>query len=170
VERWRTETHTFHFSLSETIVTLEDMELVLGLPVDGEVVSGITSGDLVSLCEQLLKFIPPSTTIKGNAINLSWLNKTFQELPHHATNDVIAQHARAHILTLIGSLLINDSSGSKVHLMYLLLLADLNNVRNYSWGSDVLVSPYRALDHGIDLIKIILEVARCFYSVGHRNA
>ena len=36
------------------------------------------------------------------------------------TNDIIAQHDRAHILTLIRSLLMLDSSGSKVHLMYLL--------------------------------------------------
>jgi len=43
-----------------------------------------------------------------------------------------------------------DSSSSKVHLMYLLLLADLNNVKNYSWGSVVLASLYRALDHIID--------------------
>ncbi|XP_068492340.1 protein MAIN-LIKE 1-like [Phaseolus vulgaris] len=81
VERWRSETHTFHFPLGETTVTLEDVELILGLPVDGQAVTGITNGDL--------------------------------ELPHHATDDVIAQHARAHILTLIGSLLMPDSSGSK---------------------------------------------------------
>ncbi len=93
VERWRTETHTFHFPLGETTFTLEDVELILGLPIDGQVVTGITSGDLVSLCDQLLGFIPPSTTIKGNAIKLSWLNNTFQELPHNATDDVIAQHA-----------------------------------------------------------------------------
>jgi len=88
--------------------------------------------------------------VKGNAINLSWLNNTFQELPHHAIIDVIAQHARSHILTLIGSLLIPDSSGSKVHLMYLLKLVDLNNVKNYSWGSAVLASLYCVLDHEID--------------------
>ncbi|XP_068501128.1 protein MAIN-LIKE 1-like [Phaseolus vulgaris] len=113
VERWRTETHTFHFPLGETTVTLEDVELILSLPIDGQVVTGITSGDLVSLCDQLLGFIPPSTAIKGNAIKLSWLNNSFQELPHNVTDDVIAQHARAHILTLIGSLLMPDSSGSK---------------------------------------------------------
>jgi len=50
VERWRSDTHTFHFPLGETIVTLEDVELILGLPVDGEAVTGITTGDLVSLC------------------------------------------------------------------------------------------------------------------------
>ena len=60
VERWRSETHTFHFPLGETTVTLEDVELILGLPVDGEAVIGITTGDLVSLCEQFLGFIPPA--------------------------------------------------------------------------------------------------------------
>ncbi|XP_068487148.1 protein MAIN-LIKE 1-like [Phaseolus vulgaris] len=113
VERWRTNTHTFHFPLGETTVILEDVELILGLPIDGQVVTGITSGDLISFYNQLLGFIPPSTAVKGNAIKLSWLNNTFQELPHNATDDVIAQHARAHILTLIGSLLMPDSSGSK---------------------------------------------------------
>jgi len=46
---WRLETHTFHFPLGETTITLEDVEHILGLPVDGEVVTGITTGDLVSL-------------------------------------------------------------------------------------------------------------------------
>ena len=44
----------------------------------------------------------------------------------------------------------SDSLGSKVHLMYLLLLADLNNVKIYSWGSTVLASLYHALYHKID--------------------
>ena len=90
MERWRIETHTFHFPLGETTVTLEDVELILGLPIDGQVVTEITSGDLISFCEQLLGFIPPSTAVKGNEIKLSRLNNTFQELPHNATDDVIA--------------------------------------------------------------------------------
>jgi len=56
---------------------LEDVELVLGLPVDGEVVTGITNDDLISLCEQLLGYIPPTIAVKGNSMNLSWLNNTF---------------------------------------------------------------------------------------------
>jgi len=48
VERWRIQTHTFHFPLGETTVTLEDVELILGLPIDGQAVTRITRGDLVS--------------------------------------------------------------------------------------------------------------------------
>jgi len=43
-----------------------------------------------------------------------------------------------------------DTLASRVHLMYLLLLAYLNNASNFSWGSAVLVSLYCALDHGVD--------------------
>jgi len=110
----------------------------------------VSSDDLVPLCGDLLGSVPSKTVYKGNSIKLSWLNNEFRDLPHDTDDVVIAQHARAHILTLIGSLLMSDTSGSKVHLMYLLLLSDLNNVSNYSWGSGVLACLYRALDHGVD--------------------
>ena len=42
VERWRLECHTFHFLYGECTVTLEDVTLYLGLPIDGEAVIGGT--------------------------------------------------------------------------------------------------------------------------------
>jgi len=150
VERWRTETHTFHLPLGEATIKLEDVVVQLNLPIDGEPITGINSGNLVPLCNHLLGSMPPETEYKGNNIKLYWLNNEFQDLPHDADDVMVAQHARAHILTLIESLLMSDTSGSRVHLMYLLLLSDLDNVSNYSLGSDVLACHYRALDHGVD--------------------
>jgi len=40
-----------------------------------------------------------------------------------------------------------DTSTSLVHFMYLLLLRDLSNVSNFSWGLVVLAYLYHALDH-----------------------
>ncbi|XP_022637904.1 protein MAIN-LIKE 1-like [Vigna radiata var. radiata] len=50
---------------------------------------------------------------------------------------------------IIGSIVMPDTFESMVHLMYPSLLADLQNVSNYSWASVVFSCLYRALNHGI---------------------
>ncbi|MFQ6670885.1 hypothetical protein Gotur_035608, partial [Gossypium turneri] len=40
IERWRPETHTFHLPCGECTITLEDVSLQLGLPVDEHPVTG----------------------------------------------------------------------------------------------------------------------------------
>ncbi|MBA0638007.1 hypothetical protein Godav_005139 [Gossypium davidsonii] len=40
VEKWKLETHTFHLPCRECIITLENVQLQLGLPVDGSVLTG----------------------------------------------------------------------------------------------------------------------------------
>jgi hypothetical protein len=36
LDHWRTQTHTFHFTVSEMTVTLQDTSLLMGLPCQGE--------------------------------------------------------------------------------------------------------------------------------------
>ncbi|MBA0752992.1 hypothetical protein Gogos_021167, partial [Gossypium gossypioides] len=40
IERWRPEMNTFHFPCGECTITLEDVQLQLGLPVDWSVLTG----------------------------------------------------------------------------------------------------------------------------------
>ncbi|XP_017622218.1 protein MAINTENANCE OF MERISTEMS-like [Gossypium arboreum] len=55
VERWRPETHTFHLPCGECTITLEDVALQLGLPIDGNSVTGISSiSRPATLCYKLL--------------------------------------------------------------------------------------------------------------------
>jgi len=69
--------HTFHLPLGETTITLEDVAIQLGLPINGEPIIGVSNGDLIPLCDDLLGSVPPETTYKGDSIKLSWLNSEF---------------------------------------------------------------------------------------------
>nr|POF04354.1 serine/threonine-protein phosphatase 7 long form like [Quercus suber] len=61
VKRWQPETHTFHLPHGEMSITLQDVEVILGLPIDGEVLVGPTDGgDWSTLCKELLGFAVPS--------------------------------------------------------------------------------------------------------------
>ena len=57
VKRWRLKTHTFHLPHGEMSITLEDVEVILGLPIDDEVLVGptvVVDGDWRQLCMELL--------------------------------------------------------------------------------------------------------------------
>ncbi|MFQ6631271.1 hypothetical protein Gotur_009290 [Gossypium turneri] len=139
VERWRPETHTFHFSCGECTVTLEDVALQLGLPIDESPVTRVTA------------FTEPAAL-------------------SNATEGELMCAVRAYIMHIIGGILMPDSNNNKVHIMYLLLLADLTNVRSYSWGSAVLAVLYQELcwttkpfvvDMGGCLTLLYREVIHC---------
>ena len=40
VEQWQPKTHTFHLPHGETTITLQDVEVLLGIPIDGEAIVG----------------------------------------------------------------------------------------------------------------------------------
>ena len=66
VERWRPETHTFHLPHGEIGITLRDIEVMLGLSVDGLPVIGKTDMNWSQLCLQLLvhESLPPDNQLK----------------------------------------------------------------------------------------------------------
>ncbi|KAK7271576.1 hypothetical protein RJT34_27598 [Clitoria ternatea] len=145
VERWRPETRTFHFPNGECTITLEDVALQLGIPIDGDAVTGTIPSDLRGRCRELLGAAPPKNTWDDETLELSWLATKFEKLPNDASMTVVKQHTRAYILRLIGGLLMPDRLGTKVDLMYLPLLENLSKVGHYSWGSAVLACLYREL-------------------------
>ncbi|KAD6118737.1 hypothetical protein E3N88_10008 [Mikania micrantha] len=57
VERWRLETHTFHLPIGETTITLHDVNILWGSPIEGNVVSGadltLNGSQIASLFENL---------------------------------------------------------------------------------------------------------------------
>ncbi|XP_074318347.1 serine/threonine-protein phosphatase 7 long form homolog [Silene latifolia] len=115
VERWRPETHSFHLTVGEATLTLQDVQVLLGLKIKGDIVSGTTA-----------------------------YNWRFG-LPEDANENVLHQYVRAYFLILMTTIMFPDKSGNDIQVVYLPLLRDLTNLDNYSWGSVVLATLYRNL-------------------------
>nr|XP_004490105.1 protein MAIN-LIKE 2-like [Cicer arietinum] len=145
VERWRPETHTFHLSLGECTITLEDVYYILGLNVSSFPISGSNFVNVKDVCQEYLGVIPPEGATKGNFIKLKWIKDTFDNVGENASEVEKQASCRAYILRMIGGLLMPDKSNNRVHLKYLSILGDLNKASHYSWGSAVLATLYREL-------------------------
>jgi Plant mobile domain len=146
VERWRQETHTFHLPVGEMTVTLEDVAILLGVPVNGEPITYNTDESWEQWVNDCLGVLPDEKAwANKSALSLRWLRDKFGSLPVGASEDTIRCYVRAYLLVLFGSVLFTDLSGDSVSCLYLPLIADLDRVRSYSWASGVLAFLYKEL-------------------------
>ncbi|OMO53894.1 hypothetical protein CCACVL1_28260 [Corchorus capsularis] len=145
VERWRKETNTFHFTVGEMTVTLQDVALLLGLAIDGKPVIGITYTTCSKVCERYLGKAPDSTYASGGMVKLSWLKEFFSQCPEDASTEEIERHTRAYLLYLVGSTIFSTTTGNKVPVMYLPLFENFEEAGKYAWGAAALAFLYRAL-------------------------
>ncbi|KAM3221711.1 protein MAIN-LIKE 2-like [Capsicum annuum] len=134
VERWRPETHTFHFRTGETTITLQDIEVLYGLPVNGAPVLGIETTRTIGDCNSFLKV---------SALKEHMLSEP--QLSDMATQEIVNQKARCYMFWMIAGTMMADTSGSYLKLIYLPILEDVNAIGSYSWGSATLAYLYRFL-------------------------
>lgn len=145
VERWRKETNTFHMTVGEMTVTLEDVAYLLGLPIDGDPVIGVTYTACDSICLKYLGKSPESGHTSGGMVKLSWLKEAFSKCPEDASMEDIERHTRAYLLYLVGSTIFSTTTGNKVPVMYLPLFENFDAAGKYAWGAAALSFLYRAL-------------------------
>lgn len=144
VDRWRPETHTFHMPCGEVTITLQDVAMILGLPIAGHAVTVNQTESQNELVERYLGKAPPSDRPRPG-LRVSWVRAEFNYCPEDADEETVKQHARAYILSLIGGLLFPDASGDMYTFYPFPLIADLENIGSYSWGSATLAYLYRAM-------------------------
>ncbi|VVA98341.1 unnamed protein product [Arabis nemorensis] len=145
VERWRRETNTFHFTVGEMTVTLEDIAMLLGLGIDGKPVIGVTYTTCSSVCERYLGLAPDSNYASGGMVKLSWLKEFFSCCPDDASFEEVERCTRAYLLYLVGSTIFSTTTGNKVPVMYLPLFEDFDDAGTFAWGAAALSFLYRAL-------------------------
>ncbi|XP_052878380.1 protein MAINTENANCE OF MERISTEMS-like [Gossypium arboreum] len=142
IERWRPEMHTFHLPCGECTITLKDVHLQLGLPVDGYAITGSASStDWGAICYELLGAIPDK--INGGRIEMGWLRYTFPEPDNDVTELERIRYAWAYILEIIGGYWMPDLSRNLIHLRWLLKLVDFRAAGELSWGSAALYGATR---------------------------
>ena len=54
VERWCPETHSFHLPCGEMTITLQDVEVIMGMPIEGEAMAGFTKRAWKAVCNLML--------------------------------------------------------------------------------------------------------------------
>ena len=151
VERWRPVTHMFHLPLGEMGITLQDINVMLGILVDGLPVTGRTDQQWNAVCQDLLDHEPllvipnmNKSTLAGARIKYKWLDAQFAAPPATNTDDkVVQQHARYHLLVWMGAPLFMDKSADRVSLLPLQFFNPISNARRYSWSSAALAWLYR---------------------------
>ncbi|MFQ6654637.1 hypothetical protein Gotur_025539, partial [Gossypium turneri] len=123
-----------------------DVRLALGLLIDGSPITGVTAfTEPAALCYQLIRNSLEDDETNFTSLKFTWLKAKLGQLSANATEGELMCVARAYIMHIIGGVLMPNANNNKVHMMDLPLLADLTNVRSYSWGSAILAVLYREL-------------------------
>ncbi|KAL9686766.1 hypothetical protein QQ045_031159 [Rhodiola kirilowii] len=85
VERWRSETHTFHLRQGEMRVTLPDVGVLSGLPIDGLPVTGSENVDnWDDQCQRMFGAIPDRGK-SANTAQKTWFESNLARVPEDAT-------------------------------------------------------------------------------------
>ncbi|RYR59600.1 hypothetical protein Ahy_A05g025504 isoform H [Arachis hypogaea] len=138
----------------ECTVTLQDVAFQLGLPVDGEAVSGCL-GEFETYMEggrpawewfqDLFGELPPPNKVKQMTVHFTWFHERFSVLPPDANEETVRIYARAYIMMLLSTQLFGDKSANRVHIQWLPFVVNLDDMERYSWGSAALAWLYRCM-------------------------
>ncbi|XP_021730494.1 protein MAIN-LIKE 1-like [Chenopodium quinoa] len=150
VERWQPDTNTFHMPFGEMTIMLHDMYNILGLRVDGGLVSATQSTDtLRDACSVILDMTVEELGEKHGTKTIWQGSGVLTEKTVESTLAVqrpFSTHYSVYLWLLLGGCLFLDKSGNRRHpsLLGELIVDDLS-VTDYSWGSATLAYLYQQL-------------------------
>jgi hypothetical protein len=98
IDRWRLETHTFHLPSSEITVTLLDVTMILGLPIEGTPICGMVSStgwrDSIRQAIGLWPADVPGDQKdkKTTGVHSGWLTAHFNTCPEGAEDTIVQSY------------------------------------------------------------------------------
>ncbi|XP_075087796.1 serine/threonine-protein phosphatase 7 long form homolog [Nicotiana tabacum] len=140
IERWRSEAHTFHLPIGEATITLEDVEVLFGQPVDGILVDyphalrDYTRVDYLHMLQRLTGFQPAEPTVLSGSsrLQLTQVRQHLVAMDAEITDDsppeYIDQHTRLLLLIMFGGILFPNTSRNLVSLRFLYHLERLDDL------------------------------------------
>ncbi|CAN1139797.1 Protein MAIN-LIKE 2 [Linum perenne] len=146
IERWRSETNTFHLIQDEATITLEYVEVLTGLPTGRVPVTlAVDRRPPGAICEELLGVQPPARSCTGQSVKILWVKGVFDRLPAGAPADVLFCYARAYTWVLLGAILLAGRTRDLILVHLIRLIGDSTVASTFSWGSAVLAWLYKAM-------------------------
>ncbi|KAK1605867.1 hypothetical protein QYE76_029540 [Lolium multiflorum] len=171
VGRWRPETHTFHLRAGE-MTTLQDVSMILGLPIQGEPLCMNTTSDgwRGQMDDLIGRAPPPPADPKERTpagAPFAWIRTRFGTCPEGVERDTIRTYTRVYLWYMISRTLFADSGGKLANWCWLRTLTVLEHP--WSWGTAALAYLYRQkvtpgefpLSNNQDPTQIITAVTRC---------
>ncbi|KAL5124670.1 Protein MAIN-LIKE 1 [Glycine soja] len=150
VERWHSETSTFHLPVGELTITLDDVSSLFHLPITGALHSFHTLSteearflltELLEVCAEEAR--AETTLTRGAYIRLGWVRDIY-EMRCQTRRWIVA--ARAYLLHLVDCTLFANKSATYVHVVHLDTFRDLGQSGGYAWRVVALVHMYDQLD------------------------
>lgn len=132
-------------------ITLDDVSTILGIPIIGKAVSveQLSFERSKTLVEHGLGVTSQAheelVGVRGSSVRLEWLRDLFGDVTDADPEEHIRHAARAYLLYILGCTLFTDKSGTRVPVLYLRLLMNLDQARTYAWGAATLAHLYRQL-------------------------
>jgi len=170
IERWRRETHMFHLKHGKMTPTLQDVMILLGLPIDRMTVISTGVYNRIMLYERMIGLTPPSSKSKGGNICFKSIKETFSTPPDDGDEKVLWRYKINYDLNMLiicyncvnyydnFNLIVGmsehiyfislalyyllTSQRYMFHLLYLMLPRNFDVIPTYSWGYAVLTSLY----------------------------
>ncbi|QHO09081.1 uncharacterized protein DS421_14g478210 [Arachis hypogaea] len=147
VERWRPKTHTFHLPVGEVMVKLEDVSYILGLPINGEAVTGRSDSShqfLVENCIACFGREPGPDDHVFRKVNIAWVRRC-RDIEPCDTQESLERYVRVHIFCVLGTIVFPNKSTVSLNSKFLPLLRNFHRISGYSWGAASLAHLYRSL-------------------------